>query len=455
MNATQVTLNVKGVNKTGRVFKEIATSAARVGKTAAMIGGGAFAGAGLAFAATAKQLGHLSDVAMQARTSTKDLTQLSGALDVLGVKSSSPESLASAFQKMTKSIGEEGIDGFKRAIAAIGEMETAEDRSAAAMAVFGKSGLDFMPLIEAAAKNGIGALEDVMAGMPGISDAAAKAGDDVADAMGIIANGTKTMWAEAVGNVARMINSQFAGGVREAAMKANAYIEYYTKAGCLYAKTFFQAWAKTEEGVVGGFKNAVNNMLAIAGGFVVAVFKSVAAPLRKAFESVANGWIYMYKRVFEGEESANQFVDAAMAVGGSVADYRKEPWQELADFVREDLSWFPDGTSVDLSGLRKALDEQLAAATRAAAAVGSAAVGKVARDAAEDTVGGVREAMKAAKSEFMDAGSYKAATMSIRADYGKSADKTTRAVEGVLKVEEKIEAYVGRISAGFERLEAV
>ena len=89
-------------------------------------------------------------------------------MGVLGVKSQTPEALAMAFQKMTKSIGETGVDGFKKAIAAISEMETAEERSAAAMAVFGKSGLDFMPLIEAAAKDGTQALEDVMNGMPGI-----------------------------------------------------------------------------------------------------------------------------------------------------------------------------------------------------------------------------------------------------------------------------------------------
>lgn len=439
MNATQVSMNVKGVNKTGKVFKEIAASAASVGKAAALFGAAAAGSAAVAFAATAKSLGHLSDVAMQASTSTKELTKLSSAMGVLGIKSQTPEALAMAFQRMTKSIGETGVGGFKKAIAAIAQMETAEKRSAAAMAVFGKSGLDFMPLIEGAAKNGISALEDVMAGMPGISDSAAQAGDDVGDSMDLMTNGAKKLWAEAVGAVSRMIDSQFAGGIREAAMKANAYIEYYTKAGWLYAKTFFNAWAATDEGIVGGFKNAVDNMLAIAGGFVVAMFKRVAAPLRKVFESVFNGWIYMYKRVFEGKESADMFVESALSIGGSVADYMKEPWQELATFVREDLKWFPDGTSVDLSGLRKNLEEQLAAATKAAAAVSRAAVGTVARESAEDTAGKVREAMKAAKSEFMDAGSYKAATMSIRSDYGKSADKTVRVLNAVKAVNEKIQ----------------
>ena len=439
MNATQVSMNVKGVNKTGKVFKEISASALRVGKAAALFGAAAAGSAAVAFAATAKSLGRLSDVAMQASTSTKELTKLSSAMGVLGIKSQTPEALAMAFQRMTKSIGETGVGGFKKAIAAIAQMETAEKRSAAAMAVFGKSGLDFMPLIEGAAKDGVSALEDVMAGMPGISDAAAQAGDAVSDAMGIMTDGTKALWSEAVGAVARMFDSQFAGGIREAAMKANAYIEYYTKAGWIYAKTFFNAWAATNEGIVGGFKNACNNMLAIAGGFVVAVFKTVAAPLRKAFESVANGWIYLYKRVFEGKESADMFVESALAIGGSVADYMKEPWQELATFVREDLKWFPDGTSIDLGGLRKNLEEQLAAATKAAAAVSRAAVGTAAVESAEDTAGKVREAMKAAKSEFMDAGSYKAATMSIRADYGKSADKTVRAVNAVKAVNEKIQ----------------
>lgn len=451
MNATQVSMNVKGVNRTGKVFREIAASAASVGKAAALFGAAAAGSAAVAFAATAKSLGHLSDVAMQASTSTNELTKLSSAMGVLGIKSQTPEALAMAFQRMTKSIGETGVGGFKKAIAAISQMETAEERSAAAMAVFGKSGLDFMPLIEGAAKNGISALEDVMAGMPGISDAAANAGDAVADAMQTMTDGTKALWSEAVGEVARMFDSHFAGGIREAAMKANAYVEYYVtmfwrscvatfeniqKAYTALSADWGETFAQTFRFLWDSFKSF--------GRFLWEEVKNIGAVVRDFLKEIWNGLSG------EGFSWENVVKNANFAeVGRRFADEIRGNMSKINIF--DGVEW----SEVEMGDAVQKLEGKLATATKAAAAVSRAAVGTVARESAEDTAGKVREAMKAAKSEFMDAGSYKAATMSIRSDYGKSSDKTVKSVNAVKAVNEKIAAAAEKIAGNMPVIEGV
>ena len=446
MNATQVTVNVKGVNKTGKVFKEIASSAARIGKTAALFGAAAAGGAAVAFAATARALGHLSDVAMQAGTSSEEISKLASAMGVLGVKSQTPEALATAFQKMTKSIGETGVSGFKKAIAAIGQMETAEERSAAAMAVFGKSGLDFMPLIEAAAKDGVQALEDVMGGMPGISDAAANAGDAVADAMQIMTDGTKSLWSEAVGNVAQMFDNTFAGGIREAAMKANAYVEYYVTMFWRSCVATCENIGKAYTALAADWGNTFSQLFTFLWDTVKSWFKflweeikNVGAVIRDFVKEIWSGLSgdgFSWENVVKNANFAE--------VGRQFADEMRKNVSKISIF--DEVNW----SDVEMGDAVEKLEGKLATAAKAAAAVSKAAVAVTAKDAADDTAEKVQTAMKNVRSEFIQGGSYKAATMSLRADYGKNSDKTVRAVNAVKAVNEKIAAATEKTAAAMD-----
>ena len=54
--------------------------------------------------------------------------------------------------------------------------------------------------------------------------------------------------------------------------------------------------------------------------------------------------------------------------------------------------------------------------------------------------------MKSVKNDFIQAGSYRAASMSLRADYGKDADKTVKAVNAVKAVNEKIAAAAEKVA---------
>ena len=453
MNTTKVTLNVHGVNKTGKVFKEIAASAANVAKIGALAVGGSFAAAAVAFAETARSLGQLSDVAMQAGVSADEITKLSTAMNILGIKSNTPEQLATAFQKMGKSIGETGVGGFKRAIGAIAQLSTLEERSAAAMAVFGKTGMDFMPLIEAAAQGGVDALSKVVDGMPSISQAAADAGDDVADSMDIITKGTKYLWAEAVGAVCKILDSQFKGGVREAALKGVAYMRYYAKASAMYVSTWFSSWSQASGGFTEGMRVAFMNTLKMGGLFVKAFFESVAAPLRKAFEWIADRWTNLWIRITQGEAAAIMHAQIVESMNQSVSEMAMEPWKKMAEDVRT-LQWFPDGTEINLDDLKETLGKELKKAEETAAAYGSAAVGRLSGRAAGDTANKIADAVKRAKQEFIGGETYKAATMSIRADYAKG-DKTVKAIDRLRGIAETMSGTLIKMNNSMDELAVV
>jgi hypothetical protein len=309
-----------------------------------------------------------------------------------------------------------------------------------------------MPLIEAAAKDGGKALEEVIAGMPAVTQSAADAGDAVADAMSVMATGAKTAWQNACGEISQLLDGKFSGGVREAALRANAYIEYFAQAGMRYCMAWGEAWSKTSGGIQEGFAVALENMLKLSANFVGAVFKSIAAPLRRAFELVADSWVNLYIRITEGYDAAVEH--AKLVRQANVRDMALEPWKDLANDVRA-LKWLPDGTDVKLDDLKAALETKLAQAAKTAAAVGSAAVAYAGKDGAEDAADKIKKAVAQVKNEMLMGESYKAATMSIRADYGKNADKTVQAVNALTAVSEKIRAATEKTAVAMEGVGAV
>lgn len=428
MKATQIALDVKGVNRTGKVFKEITASAWRVSRTAALWGGGALVGAGAAFAATARSLGHLSDVAMQAGQRADEITKLSSALNVLGIKAAAPNQIALAFQKMTKETGAAGLEGFKRTVKEIAKLGTAQERSARALRVFSDAGLSFMPLIEAAAKDGGRALDDVIAAMPEISDAAANAGDAIADGMQIVTDGAKALWSNACGAISAELDAKFAGGAREAAMRANAYMEYFAAKSwracsrfVTNATSLFDQFGKMQTGFWPRLGEYCGRYFLALGKAVKGVFSF--------------GWLK------SGSGGLGKIIDDLMEEMEDAAD--RTLWRGI------DWSKMVTGDDDDLE---KALGEKLAAAARGAAAVGSAAVATASDDAAKKTGESVREAVAKMRNEFMTADTYKAATLSLRADYG--SDRVVRGLNAIRGVNERNAATAERIATALANIQA-
>lgn len=244
MSNANLTMGINGVDKTAAAFNSVKARAKATGASIRSIMGGAIAAAGsyLSFRAVKggiEEMGKLSDLAARSATSVNDLTRAATAFNVIGVDASA-ESLARAFAMMRKNTGREGLEGFYQTIEAIGKLPSAAERSQAAMAVFGRAGLEFMPLIDAAEK-GTDAIRGVADAMPGIPDAAAQAGDDANDAMTVASNGFRSIWYQALGAVVKWFQGFFPQGLRSAAAEGMARLEYELKLGFInFKKNLFE-----------------------------------------------------------------------------------------------------------------------------------------------------------------------------------------------------------------------
>jgi len=241
---------VRGVDKSGGAFKSIkgraATTSAQI---RSMVGGAISAlGAYMGFRAIKggiDELGHLSDIAQKTSTNVGELTQTVAAMSALGIQNMGVDQLGKAFDYMAKTTGRTGMAGFYQTIDELGKIPDAAKRGQAAMQIFGRSGMEFMPLINAADES-VNALRTVVAAMPKVPQSAAKAADGASDAMGFAANQVKSIWLQGLGFLANKLNNDYTGDVRTAALTAGNYLEYYTKvavAKCIsWVQKFKNAW---------------------------------------------------------------------------------------------------------------------------------------------------------------------------------------------------------------------
>ena len=416
--STQLTLRVAAVNATSRVFRSIASSAVGVTKSIAKWGSVAV-GAGLtAFAASAKKLGQLSDVAQSAGTATDEITKLSGALDMLGVKGAKPEELATAFQRMTKSTGQVGLEGFHNVVAEISKLPTVQERANAAMRTFGRTGLNFLPVIEAAAEGGVGALKDLEAAMPGISQAAADAGDAAADAMGFMAGKVKQLWFDGIGKIAQMIDSDFKGGIREAAMVAGAQMEYFAKVAWRYGSTFFKNFRQVASETFQWLGKVISNALTMIGGMLVTAFEDLTSRVSGILDDIGAGAAALMARISGDTEREQEILRTARRDRATDARDRQKQWNEYYKLMGQ-LDWKYEGLmgNIDTGDLAAARDAAVETAKRAGEAYAKAAkrVGaNIAVDEARDAAGNRRDTTN---PEAVMGGSYKALTFALRQGY--------------------------------------
>lgn len=233
MSKASFQIGIKGIDQTGAAFKSI-QSRARVtsANIRAMVGGAvAAAGTYLSFRSVAsgvEELGRLSDLALKANTSVDELTKTSQALGILGIQGAGVNELAKAFSDMEKNSGKSGLRGFFESLEAIGKIPDQAQKAKEAVRVFGDRGMDFMPLINAAAET-TSALQGVIGAMAGVPQAAANAGDDVVDGAQIVSNKFKGLWLEAIGKVAKAVTGIMPESFRQGCAIMMAYADYYAR----------------------------------------------------------------------------------------------------------------------------------------------------------------------------------------------------------------------------------
>ena len=235
---------IRGVDKSGGAFKSIkgraATTSAQI---RSMVGGALSAlGAYMGFRAIKggiDELGHLSDIAQKTSTNVGELTQTAAAMSALGIQNMAVDQLGKAFDYMAKTTGRTGMAGFYKTVEELGKIPDTSQRAQAAMKVFGRSGMEFMPLLNAA-DNSVEALQTVINAMPKIPQAAADAGDAVSDSMGFAANQIKSIWLQGLGAICGWFDNEYKGGIREASLQAGNYMEYYAKVAVSKCLTWYR-----------------------------------------------------------------------------------------------------------------------------------------------------------------------------------------------------------------------
>lgn len=226
-------IRVQAKDQTSAAFGSIKSRAAATGAQIRSMLGGALAAAGayLGFRAVKggiDELGHLSDIAQKTSTSVGELTQTAAAMGALGIQNMGVDQLTKSFDYMAKTTGRSGMAGFYQTIDELGKIDDVAKRGQEAMRIFGRSGMEFMPLINAA-DTSVEALQTVVAAMPKVPQSAANAGDAMSDAMGFAANQVKSIWLQGLGAICGWFDNEYAGGVREASLTAGNYMEYYAK----------------------------------------------------------------------------------------------------------------------------------------------------------------------------------------------------------------------------------
>lgn len=235
---------IRGVDKSGEAFDSIKNRAATTAGQIRSMVGGALAAMGTymglrSIKQSFEDLSHLSDTAQKAGLSVEELTKATNAFKTMGIQNMDVDQFARALMIMEKNTGLQGVEGFEKVVGELSKIPDAAERSKTAMAVFGRSYQEFMPLINAG-QEGVEAFNKVRAAVHGVSDAAANAGDTVCDIMGEAANWVKDIWYEGLRMVCGWFGEGFTKSGREAAANVFAGFTYYLQRAMIAITKWFK-----------------------------------------------------------------------------------------------------------------------------------------------------------------------------------------------------------------------
>ena len=449
--STQLTLKVAAINATSRVFRDISSSAsATIGKIAKWTAGlGAAYFSAKSVADSFQEMGKLSDVAQAAGSGVEELTKLSGALDMIGVKVSKPEELAAAFQRMARTTGQVGVEGFHRVVEEISKLPTLQERYTAAVQVFGKAGEEFMPVIEGAAKNGIGYLKDVEAAIPGISDAAAKAGDDCMKAFGAIKRSAAKIWNEGLMKVAQLVTGQFTGDIKTAALVCGAYMEYFARVSWRYVSAFFGDFKENMADIGAWVKKVMINAATVIGGKLVTIFENMKTSVTGLVDFLGAQLKAGFAAARGDFKAYAAYIKKSDDIAKGVVKAQDKHWKEFEDLVLQiDNSFDGRLAKVAIDDLKKDLKKNVANALKGGKALDKAGVPISEDDRAKlGALGaGGSAAPKNVNPEALLGGTYKAVTFALRAGYATTQEKIAKGVDKITELLKSVKDHTAEMA---------
>lgn len=447
---TKLAFLLQGQDKTGAAFDSLASRARAAAANLHRVMAGAAAALGIAFSGAAlkraaDELGLLSDRAQQFAGSVPGLTRMATAFGVLGIKGNDIESLTAALTRMIRITGETGEQGFLRVLQSVARLNGEQERAAKLQEVFGRAGTNFLPLV----RNGAEAVSDALAGvieaMPGVSDAAANAGDEIADSFAIASAGVKSVWLEAIGSLAANLERWAGTDIRTVAALAAEYLRYAAQR----INAAFDNLAARFAWFVTHFGTVVPAWLNMIWGQIKAFFASVAELARQAWNAVRG-------QGFSWDAVTDRFVDG---MAKAVAEYD----DKLASLPGPDLR--------DIEALQNAHLERVEKIKSGIGQIAQAASGSMA-DAAEDLTEAAKQGAKtirdSARNSLVDATSYAArhlragqafsgvagASVSSPLSRGGAAD-TGSMLKDILAAVRDCTAATNRVQSALANLEAI
>lgn len=441
--ATQIETELTGKDNVTKVFDGVAKKAKQMQDSVnkGSSGGGGFGmaksvAAGNALfamlsgvagkaASAAVELGTLADRSQQMQVSAEYAQKLESTLNQAGLQGVALDSLTAAFDKMTKTTGRVGAEGFEKTLAEIASIGDEQARVTRLGEVFGKSmGPGLAPLLRQGPEAFKAGFADVMAGMPAVSAAAVSASDSMADAFAVANDEVKVGFQSMIGNVVVWMQNTFGMSMEEAIRTFVVNVKWGIGVGWAYFQAFGKNIGMIAEFFVDDFKGAIewvfNGIVAFAKAaispfvFLFEAVKAMAVEFGKAFVR----WITGDKADWSGAW------DKALAKMDDAGKDFKDTWKDLRPEAPPMREW----ASVDM----KALDAQRDAALDAMhkslegkgdlASAGAAASADV-EQAAAKAVSKISDEMKAAK--YVSASSYEA--MKIVFDSNRNASGFSRA----------------------------
>lgn len=451
---TQLTLKVAAVNATSRVFNQISSSASstigKIAKWTAGLGAAYFSAKGVAN--SFQEMGKLSDVAQAAGSGVEELTKLSGALDMIGVKVSKPEELAAAFQRMARTTGQVGVEGFHRVVEEVSKLPTLQERYTAAVQVFGKAGAEFMPVIEGAAKNGIGYLKDVEAAIPGISDAAAKAGDDCMDAFGAIKRSAAKIWNEGLMKVAQLVTGQFTGDIKTASLVCGAYMEYFARVSWRYVSAFFGDFKENMADIGAWVKKVMINAGTVIAGALVTIFENMKTSVTGLVDFLGAQFKAGFAAARGDFKAYAAYIKKSDDIAKGVVKAQDKHWKEFEDLVLQiDNSFDGRLAKVAIDDLKKKLKENVDKALKGGKALDNAGVPISEDDRAKlGALGAGGAAPKNVNPEALLGGTYKAVTFALRAGYATTQEKIAKGVSKITELLKGVKDNTSEMADGLD-----
>ena len=392
MAKSEVKITAKGVDKTRGMFRTIRGNIAKVGASAKRIAlGVAAVGTGIAAGFTAgllavrsvsRELSTLSDRAAQVGESSSNLSRLSTAFGVLGVKGADLETVTKGLQKMTQTTGRVGVEGLKATLAEIASIGDEQGRIQKLSETFGKA---FGPGLAALVRQGPEALlegfDDVLAAMPAVSDSLTDRADAIADAFGIAGDSIKTGWQAAWIEIAAKVAESLGMSEREFGICFGAQLKYWLQTGFRYVAL----WAGNFVKVIQNLKTVWGSLCDYLGGLLAegllrAYHKAVewgekiVANFRFVFESIKA--LFTDETVEEARARLNRAVEAATEKYETRLKATKELFADntFANFKRE-LEGIGLSFTVDTSDLEAERDKAFIAAGKVEEGIAKTAQG--------------------------------------------------------------------------------